>query len=34
VATVFASYLAGAFGWLPHDPQAMNVALLNAPPLP
>lgn len=32
VALVFASYLAGAFGWLPHDPQAMNVALLNAPP--
>jgi peptide/nickel transport system permease protein len=33
VALVIASYLAGAFGWLPHDPQAMNVALLNAPPL-
>jgi peptide/nickel transport system permease protein len=32
VALVFASYLAGAFGWLPHDPQAVNVALLNAPP--
>jgi peptide/nickel transport system permease protein len=32
VALVIASYLAGAFGWLPHDPQAMNVALLNAPP--
>ena len=32
VALVVASYLAGAFGWLPHDPQAMNVALLNAPP--
>jgi peptide/nickel transport system permease protein len=31
VALVFASYLAGAFGWLPHDPQAMNVALINAP---
>jgi peptide/nickel transport system permease protein len=31
VALVFASYLAGAFGWLPHDAQAMNVALLNAP---
>lgn len=29
---VFASYLAGAFGWLPHDAQAINVALLNAPP--
>jgi peptide/nickel transport system permease protein len=33
VIVVLASYLAGAFGWLPHDPQAMNVALLNAPPL-
>jgi peptide/nickel transport system permease protein len=32
VALVFASYLIGAFGWLPHDPQAMNMALLNAPP--
>jgi peptide/nickel transport system permease protein len=32
VALVIASYLAGTFGWLPHDPQAMNVALLNAPP--
>jgi peptide/nickel transport system permease protein len=32
VALVIASYLAGAFGWLPHDPQAMKVALLNAPP--
>jgi peptide/nickel transport system permease protein len=32
VALVFASYLAGAFGWLPHDAQAMNIALLNAPP--
>ena len=31
VALVFASYLVGAFGWLPHDPQAMNVALINAP---
>jgi peptide/nickel transport system permease protein len=29
---VFASYLVGAFGWLPHDAQAMNIALLNAPP--
>jgi peptide/nickel transport system permease protein len=33
VALVFASYLAGAFGALPHDPQAMNVALINAPAL-
>jgi peptide/nickel transport system permease protein len=33
VALVIASYLAGAFGWLPHDPQAINMALLNAPPL-
>src|ERR687896_1120661 len=31
VALVFVSYLAGAFGWLPHDPRAMNVALINAP---
>lgn len=33
VALVFASYLAGALGWLPHDPQAINVALINAPAL-
>ena len=33
LALVFASYLAGALGWLPHDPRAMNVALINAPPL-
>ena len=33
VALVFVSYLAGAFGWLPHDAQAMNIALINAPPL-
>jgi peptide/nickel transport system permease protein len=33
VGLVFASYLAGAMGWLPHDPQAMNVALINAPAL-
>lgn len=33
VALVFASYLVGAFGVLPHDPQAMNVALINAPAL-
>ena len=32
VALVFASYLIGALGWLPHDPRAMNVALINAPP--
>jgi len=32
VALVFASYLIGAFGWLPHDPRAMNVTLLNAAP--
>lgn len=32
VALVIASYLAGAFGWLPHDPQAIDMALLNAPP--
>ena len=31
VALVFVSYLAGAFGWLPHDPRAMNVAPINAP---
>jgi peptide/nickel transport system permease protein len=33
VALVLASYLAGALGWLPHDPQAMNVRLINAAPL-
>lgn len=32
VALVLASYLLGAFGWLPHDPQAMNVGLINAAP--
>jgi peptide/nickel transport system permease protein len=32
VALVFASYLIGALGWLPHDPRAMNVALINAAP--
>jgi peptide/nickel transport system permease protein len=32
VALVLASYLIGAFGWLPHDPRAMNVALINAAP--
>ena len=31
VALVFVSYIVGALGWLPHDPQAMNVALINAP---
>ena len=33
LALVLASYLMGAFGWLPHDPRAMDVALINAPPL-
>lgn len=33
VATVVLSYALGTFGWLPDDPQQMNVALLNAPPL-
>jgi peptide/nickel transport system permease protein len=33
VALVLASYLMGAFGWLPHDPRAMNVGLINAAPL-
>src|SRR5437660_7389528 len=33
VAVVVASYLLGALGWLPHDPQAMNVGLINAAPL-
>ena len=33
VGLVFASYLVGALGWLPHDPQAINVALINAPAL-
>ena len=32
LALVVASYLIGAFGWLPHDPLAINVALINAPP--
>jgi peptide/nickel transport system permease protein len=32
VALVFASYLMGAFGWLPHDPRAIDVALINAAP--
>jgi peptide/nickel transport system permease protein len=32
VAVVVASYLLGAFGRLPHDPQAMNVGLINAAP--
>lgn len=32
VALVLASYLLGAFGWLPHDPQAINVGLINAAP--
>jgi len=33
VGMVSASYLVGALGWLPHDPQAMNVSLINAPAL-
>src|SRR6266850_1105237 len=32
VAVVVASYLLGAFGWLSHDPQAINVGLINAAP--
>ena len=32
VALVLASYLLGAFGWLPHDPREMNVGLINAAP--
>ena len=32
VALVFVSYLIGTLGWLPHDPRAMNVALINAAP--
>src|SRR5258707_15233580 len=32
VALVVASYLLGAFGWLPYDPQAMDVCLINAAP--
>ena len=32
VALVLASYLMGAFGWLPHDPRQMNVELINAAP--
>src|SRR2546425_142558 len=33
VALVLVSYLLGAFGWLPDDPQRMNVELINAAPL-
>src|SRR6266568_375189 len=33
VALVLASYLLGALGWLPDDPQRMNVELINAAPL-
>lgn len=33
VALVVASYLMGAFGWLPHDPRQMDVGLINAPAL-
>ena len=32
LALVLASYLMGAFGWLPHDPRAMNVGLINTAP--
>ena len=32
VAVVLASYLLGALGWLPHDPQAINVGLINSAP--
>lgn len=32
VAVVCASYLLGALGRLPHDPQAIDVGLINAPP--
>ena len=32
VVLVLASYLMGAFGWLPHDPQQMDVGLINAAP--
>src|SRR5882672_6606773 len=32
VALVAASYALGALGWLPHDPRAMNVGLINAAP--
>src|SRR5258706_16230742 len=32
VALVLASYLLGALGWRPPDPQAMNVGLINAEP--
>src|SRR3982074_1679064 len=33
VSLVLVSYLLGAFGWLPHDPQAMDIGLINAAPL-
>jgi peptide/nickel transport system permease protein len=32
LALVLASYLLGALGWLPADPRAMNVELINAAP--
>ena len=32
VALVLASYLLGALGWLPHDPQAIDIGLINAAP--
>lgn len=31
VAAVLLSYVLGAFGWLPADPEQMNVELLNSP---
>ena len=33
VVLVFISYLVGMFGWLPHDPQQINMELMLAPPL-
>src|SRR5260370_35863595 len=32
VAVVVASYVLGAFGWLPDDPQALNAGLLHSAP--
>jgi peptide/nickel transport system permease protein len=33
LALVLASYVMGAFAWLPHDPRQMDVGLINAPAL-
>ncbi len=33
VGVVLLSYLLGAFGWLPHDPEDMNLETMMAPPL-